>query len=630
MTDGDVPVWYSPPGEVQVSEYRDWSDVVKWALKFYALDEPLPQRPAEEVKRLRGLFSKDAQIVGALEYVQDNVRYLSTAEGVHSHRPYPMADVMARGYGDCKDKALLLARMLRELGFSAWPALVASSYRHVIASWLPTPLDFDHVVVAVELEGDLYWIDPTSSHQGGDLHSRHFPAFGKALLIRSGETGLIDVRPAGFSAAGIKCDTVFDIPRYDAPVKMWVHTQFRGREADFERSVFAGSDAKRVEKNYLDFYARQFPGIEPESAPNFDDNKAANVLEITERYVIPKFWQPRQKDDRNLYAELSPDLVANVLAEPAGRARTAPIGQLYPKRIEQTFTVNLPEAGRFPPEQFQVEDDAFRYSSSVRLSGRTLKVSYNYESLSDHVPIERVPEYLGHLRKARENLGYPFEIPKELADGGTPSPSFVPNWGFILAAILITVLAIGCAVLYFLWRPDWRMGRVDPQFVGLKGWLILVGIGVVGRPIFMAFEMRHYVTFFDLGVWNTLAVPDGRYYDPLWVPILLGELFANIWLFVFAVLLVGLFFMKRRTFPLLLIILLAVSAVVALVDYILLAPLAEKFPELDLGSGSKEASRAIMQAVIWIPYLLVSKRVRSTFIRGRPRNRSHVPPPLPQ
>ncbi|MGH8046831.1 MAG: DUF3857 domain-containing protein, partial [Chthoniobacterales bacterium] len=581
--DGDTPIWYSAGSWIQLSGYRDWAEVVEWALQFYSLDTPLPPVIHGEVDHLRELEMPKDRIVGALEYVQDHLRYLSAAEGVHSHKPYPMDEVVARGYGDCKDKARLLSAMLRALGFTADPALVASTQRQEIASWLPTPADFDHVIVVVELGTRTYWLDPTCDHQGGNLDSRYMPAYGKALIIRKGETGLSDVTRSGTKESYLENETTFHMPSYKSPVMMRVITAYGGREADWQRALLAANDTAQITRNYLNYVARQFPGVQSKAAPTFDDSETDNVLTTDEAYTIPKFWQTRPQDPEHLYAEVFPYFIKDLLDPPGTRIRTSPLGLQYPKKIRERFTIELPEPGNFPNEDLNVEDAAFRYSSSSRLEGRLLKVTYEYESLADSVAQERLPEYLENLRRARENLGYPLMVSKLLVEGGTiAKPALVMNWALLFAVIFYVVIAAAGAVFYFHWRPDWRMRRIHMEYIGLSGWLILVGIGTIIRPIYLLFDLKWFLPYFDINVWNAMAVPGQAYYDPLWVPVIFGELFVYITVLIFSILLIVLFFKKRRTFPLLFIILLATVAVFSLADLLVVAPLAKKFPQLGL------------------------------------------------
>src|SRR3546814_13646976 len=67
------------------------------------------------------------RVTEVTRYIQDNIRYVGEEMGEGSYVPRRPALVLERGYGDCKDKSLLLAVALRRVGIDAVPALVSTS-----------------------------------------------------------------------------------------------------------------------------------------------------------------------------------------------------------------------------------------------------------------------------------------------------------------------------------------------------------------------------------------------------------------------------------------------------------------------------------------------------------------------
>jgi transglutaminase-like putative cysteine protease len=108
--------------------------------------------------------------------VQDEVRYLGIELGTYSHTPTGPSKVFERRFGDCKDKTLLLATVLNELGIDARPALVNTDARRALDGWQPSPYAFDHVIVRAELGGKTYWLDPTTPYQRGTLADASVPS----------------------------------------------------------------------------------------------------------------------------------------------------------------------------------------------------------------------------------------------------------------------------------------------------------------------------------------------------------------------------------------------------------------------------------------------------------------------
>ncbi len=86
-----------------------------------------------------GAASPEEFILQVIRYVQEHIRYVAVAIDEHTSKPYDLPTILERHYGDCKDKAVLLCRLLREAGYDAVPALVHSQLRENSVRGLPQP-----------------------------------------------------------------------------------------------------------------------------------------------------------------------------------------------------------------------------------------------------------------------------------------------------------------------------------------------------------------------------------------------------------------------------------------------------------------------------------------------------------
>jgi len=150
---------------------------------------------------------------------------------------------------------------------------------------------------------------------------------------------------------------------------------------------------------------------------------------------------------------------------------------------------------------------------------------------------------------------------------------------------------------------------------GLGGWLVVVAIGLFATPIRLAtFMLQTYPPIFRNGTWERLTTPGPAPYHPLWGTVLLGEIVINSVFIVIALYLLFLFFRKSRRFPKIYIGLLISSVLFILVDAIAVGVVVPGQGILDPGTLG-EFARSLIAASIWIPYLIVSKRVKNTFVR---------------
>lgn len=150
---------------------------------------------------------------------------------------------------------------------------------------------------------------------------------------------------------------------------------------------------------------------------------------------------------------------------------------------------------------------------------------------------------------------------------------------------------------------------------GIGGWLILVAIGLVASPVLMVVNLTQDVLpAFAGGAWDKLTTAGSPHYHPLWAPLLITEVSCTTLFILFSLVILVLFFMKKRTLPLLVIIFLLANLAFAIADYLLSMriPLVASMPD---ESTPTQIARQAVSCVIWIPYFLKSKRVRNTFVK---------------
>src|SRR5690606_33588120 len=108
-----------------------------------------------------------------------------------------------------------------------------------------------------------------------------------------------------------------------------------------------------------------------------------------------------------------------------------------------------------------------------------------------------------------------------------------------------------------------------------------------------------------------------EFYHPLWAPLLIGEALYNSLMVIASVYLIYLFFTRHYLFPKVYIAIVAVSLVFIPLDAWLGSFVIVDEPMFDPVT-TKEFVRTLIGAVIWVPYMLVSERVKATFVENMP------------
>ena len=153
-----------------------------------------------------------------------------------------------------------------------------------------------------------------------------------------------------------------------------------------------------------------------------------------------------------------------------------------------------------------------------------------------------------------------------------------------------------------------------PEPAGLGGWLVLVAIGItVSFFRLTTFLWTTYVPIFRDGAWEVLTTPGTEVYHPLWAPMLIMEIVVNLGFVVAQLWLLALFFGRARFFPKLYIGVALVNLGFIVLDAWLGTFLITNEPMFD-DDTAKELIRSIISVSIWVPYMLLSVRVKNTFI----------------
>jgi transglutaminase-like putative cysteine protease len=414
----DLPGWFDPVPQVEVSEFASWGEVAALYQGLYTRRRPLSRALAREVERLRagaagdGAAADEARLLAAIRFVQDDVRYLGIELGPSSHAPFDPSVVHARRFGDCKDKAVLLATLLGELGFPARPALVDSRAGRTLDEQLPSPFAFDHAIVQVSVGQKEAFVDPTISYQRGRWASRRSPDYERALVLAPGASGLTPIpRPRPSEPSQSVRETF--VVGADGAADLEVETTYRRDAADDMRRQLGGTSRKELGKEYLNYYARQFPEVTVLAELAVSDDEAENTVVAREHYRLGDFWEEGRRD-------VLATGVLDHLDSPRTRVRTMPFGLEYPLRVSHVTTVRLPSAASVEPETQDLGDDHARFRFASRARGNEIVLEYELETLADAVPAAKAARFFHLTEKMRDTADYVLERPRPRTGAGLP------------------------------------------------------------------------------------------------------------------------------------------------------------------------------------------------------------------
>jgi len=153
------------------------------------------------------------------------------------------------------------------------------------------------------------------------------------------------------------------------------------------------------------------------------------------------------------------------------------------------------------------------------------------------------------------------------------------------------------------------------EYDKIGGWLILWAIGLLLYPVQTAVSLfTDIIPALSETNPHMLTSPDSIAYHPLGSPLLIMELVGNVCFLIFSISVIVFFFSRRRFFPKLAIVFIALNLIFVGLDYFLARAILIKADPVDAES-IVNFIRTLVASTIWIFYFIFSKRVKRTFIK---------------
>jgi len=151
---GQMVISLIPPDGTRKG-FITWTDVARWTSSITeGRREASPQIKQKVVEITAGQPTTFAKMQALSQFVQRDIRYVAIELGIGGWQPHPARDVYTNRYGDCKDKATLLAAMLKETGIDSY-YVVVNVARGAVGPQTPPQHSFNHVILAIHLPDDV-------------------------------------------------------------------------------------------------------------------------------------------------------------------------------------------------------------------------------------------------------------------------------------------------------------------------------------------------------------------------------------------------------------------------------------------------------------------------------------------
>jgi hypothetical protein len=473
-----------------------------------------------------------------------------------------------------------------------------------------SPLPFDHVIVQVILGGKTNYVDTTRTFQRGPLERRFVDLYGEGLPLGENSTGLIPVSTTNPGLPQSIVDENFDVATNGATA-LAVTNFYRGRDADFVRQGLASISLELLKKNLLADYQKYYGDIVVTKAPEIYDEVELNRVQIISHYFIPNIWKPALQTNY-ITCEFAASGIMSRLFVPASKERKQPLAVVFPENFTHRIQIATHEPWRIIPAEKKIQTREFLFYSKTSCTNNHVTITSQLQTFNYGIAVADLPKYLADIDQIQHSLG--LAVTKPIPGTGQ---SGSPNWSIWMGAVFYSIILLIGAIAVYRYQPKSSPTisfPFDPKLKGLGGWLILLGFGlIVGDLVHAGFLIKSSHAYSSQN-WRVYTDSANAEYNPLTAPLLLLELFTQLTLLFFGILLVVLFFQKRRTFPMLVIIYLSFQFIAITLDHGLAQTIKVKGVITNTHpTAIQPVGQTLLPLIIWSLYLTRSKRVKLTF-----------------
>ncbi|MCF6138864.1 DUF2569 domain-containing protein [Pseudalkalibacillus berkeleyi] len=158
---------------------------------------------------------------------------------------------------------------------------------------------------------------------------------------------------------------------------------------------------------------------------------------------------------------------------------------------------------------------------------------------------------------------------------------------------------------------------------GIGGWLILMAVGLMMVPLIRLYSLyQSYWTVYHTPAWSSLTESGNPLYHAWFQPTFWLNIAVDIGFIGLSVAALWLLFTKHSLFPKFMIYYLVGLTVFAIIDGLITnwifgsLPLTAETLDYVKNQSYRQQAGSLLLCLIWIPYLLRSQRVKTTFVNS--------------
>lgn len=301
---------YFPAGTgAALRPLADWTAVSQWMSTLADGQSQLTAALQAKAAQLTANAATPLEKIRAIAAHVQQTNYISVQMNVTrggGYTPHRADEVLAKNYGDCKDKSNLMKALLAAAGIDSHLVAIFSRARDFVRPEWPSTMQFNHMILAVRAPagvdlpivtehatlGRLLFFDPTDPYTPvGDLPDDEQ---GSHALVIAGERGTLVRVPRLPAAANRVVSETTATMDAGGGITAKSRRQYFGQSARSFRALFSRRNESDVRKSFESVLTRRLGGLAlREIRP--EDHATAGRLDVSLEFAAARFGQVMQE-----------------------------------------------------------------------------------------------------------------------------------------------------------------------------------------------------------------------------------------------------------------------------------------------------------------------------------------------
>jgi hypothetical protein len=408
-----------------VRTFANWTDVSRWVSELADPQADSNDALATKALQLTATSKTELEKIQAIARFVQSIQYISIDINVGRGggiRPRPATQVLAKNYGDCKDKANLMRAMLKTVGIKSYLVAIFLGDPNFVREEWAYPNQFNHCIIAVQVSdatnaptiithpklGRLLIFDATDdSTPVGDLPDMEQ---GSLALVVAGNDGSLVRMPTTPPEANQLERTADVVLAADGSITASLSERSQGQAAVNERRAFRGLSRPEYASVIEHWITRGATGAKVSKVEPADDREAGRFA-LNVDFAAANYGQLMQ----GRLLVFKPAIVSRRESlEFTGGTRKHPV-VLEPHAFSETVKVKLPAGFDVDelPDPVNLDAPFGTYSASYEVKDGQLNFTRSFVQRATTVPAEQYAQVRGFFERIRAAEQSPVVLAKK-------------------------------------------------------------------------------------------------------------------------------------------------------------------------------------------------------------------------